>query len=65
MTRFPKQLGEGFDADSADRRANYREERAREDLVEKQLACKHDYDKAVRIGRAHWICPKCKTDIHG
>lgn len=23
----------------------------------------HDYDGAVRLGRAHWICPICEQDI--
>ena len=25
--------------------------------------CKHDYDKPIRKGRAHYVCPKCGKDI--
>lgn len=27
------------------------------------MACQHDYAKAVRLGRCHYVCPKCRTDI--
>ena len=23
----------------------------------------HDLDNAVKVGRAHWICPNCRKDI--
>lgn len=25
--------------------------------------CAHDYDNAIRKGRAHYVCPLCETDI--
>jgi hypothetical protein len=27
------------------------------------MTCNHDYDNAIRLGRANWVCPKCKKDI--
>lgn len=29
----------------------------------KSVRCSHDYTKATRIGRAHYVCPKCGEDI--
>ena len=28
-----------------------------------ETGCAHDYAGAVRLGRAHHICPKCKENI--
>lgn len=25
--------------------------------------CNHDFENAIRKGRAFWICPKCQEDI--
>lgn len=25
--------------------------------------CNHAYDKAKRVGRCHFVCPKCKQDV--
>ena len=25
--------------------------------------CKHDFENAIRKGRAHYVCPKCDKDI--
>jgi transposase-like protein len=25
--------------------------------------CEHDFERARRVGRARWVCPKCNRDI--
>jgi hypothetical protein len=27
------------------------------------MTCQHDYDNAIRKGRACYVCPKCGKDI--
>lgn len=27
------------------------------------IDCDHDYENAIRKGRAHHVCPKCEKDI--
>lgn len=31
--------------------------------VVETTTCAHDYDNAVRMGRAFYVCPKCKADV--
>lgn len=61
--RFPPNLGEGFDAEAADKRSDARQESVHDDFVEKQLNCSHDYRRAKKVGAAYYICPICQADI--
>jgi radical SAM superfamily enzyme len=46
--RFPKHYGsEGFDSEAADRRADWREEQAREAQIEAELDCPNNHAKVV------------------